>query len=121
MIALVLLLITVPIFSQYIKAVKGDVVPFDTAVITHIDWYRAEKDFMQKQRAAIDTLQNYITVYKDIINLQEAQLADYQKDKKDLTNQRDLLKKQLDKKNRWFRKPEIVGPVFLVLGILIAK
>jgi len=104
--------------AQYRLAARGDTIQMDSAVVVHLPRYRQESTLIKTQKAAIDSLVVRTVVRDTLINSLR-----FQSTLKDgeiiLLNQKsNLLQTELDKKGRWFRKPEVIGAAGLLLGLL---
>lgn len=119
--------------GNYILSVKGDKVPFDSAVVIKIDQYRKESQFIKRQDQLIESLNAEVQENKRLL-IQSSRILDTNQTimvsmqqssrEKDLLlkTQNDLvqrLKQELTKPLPFYNSPIVMGGLGILVGVLI--
>jgi len=96
---------------------RGDTAKFAGVLLTEQQWDN-EKHVQEQQADLIDSLRATMKVMSDLIGFQREQLTDYEIDKQELVFQKELLQDEVVRLDKWYRKPKVIVPVAVAVGIL---
>jgi hypothetical protein len=121
--------------AQYLRAVKGDKVPYDSAVITSLSTYRLEskkfraaENLISGLKVENDSLRSQIVVKAKIDSAQSNSLKLLEQSAKrneqaftDLSGKFDKLYSETTKRKKWFEKPIPFVLLGAAAGYLLAR